>query len=501
MMMPSTSTIIAGEESVVLPPVASVSGESSLSDMTQTVHFSSGNPRIGETRGVMHLFPDDAVSSSSSSSSSLNLPIGRNPLVCVLGVPNHMTYADFCQFCGSFIQHILEMRTVRNDGIENRYSILIRFNSQESTDTFYQHFRGKQFNSLEEDVCHLLFTLDVQFTGYSGSIDHTQPSAAGPIEQPTCPVCLERLDQDTGGILTTMCNHSFHCSCISNWPDSSCPVCRYCQQQPENSVCCICQTTENLWMCVICGVVGCGRYKEGHARRHWEETDHCYSLELETQRVWDYAGDNYVHRLIQSKTDGKLVELNSHGRLSKDGCGSCEYSDSGMTDALLNSKVDMIISEYNELLQAQLENQKQYFEKLLQNVKEETEQKVSEAGSKAISQRLQKLQTRFDRCLKEKQFLEDLNENLVKNKDVWNTKITEMEEREKKAVRVKDEKIQGLEEQLGKLMAQMDGESEVSETKEVQDATVLPLSTTNNSSSGSGNVIHANKKKSNRRKG
>lgn len=70
--MPSTSTIIAGEESVA-PPVASVSGESSLSDMTQTVHFSSGNPRIGETRGVMHLFSDDAVSSSSSSSS--NLPV------------------------------------------------------------------------------------------------------------------------------------------------------------------------------------------------------------------------------------------------------------------------------------------------------------------------------------------------------------------------------------------------------------------------------------------
>lgn len=51
----------------------------------------------------------------------------------------------------------------------------------------------------------------------------------------------------------------------------------------------------------------------------------------------------------------------------------------------------------------------QYFEKLLQNVKEETEQKVSEAGSKAINQRLQKLQTRFDRCVKEKQFLEDVS--------------------------------------------------------------------------------------------
>ena len=34
----------------------------------------------------------------------------------------------------------------------------------------------------------------------------------------------ERLDQDMSGILTTICNHSFHCSCISMWTDSSCPV-------------------------------------------------------------------------------------------------------------------------------------------------------------------------------------------------------------------------------------------------------------------------------------
>eukprot|EP00878_Enallax_costatus_P037873 GHUV01042942.1.p1 GENE.GHUV01042942.1~~GHUV01042942.1.p1 ORF type:complete len:107 (-),score=14.90 GHUV01042942.1:56-376(-) len=53
------------------------------------------------------------------------------------------------------------------------------------------------------------------------------------------------------------------------------------------------------------------RYKQGHANDHWQESAHCYALELETQRVWDYAGDGYVHRLIQSKTDGKLVEVPS----------------------------------------------------------------------------------------------------------------------------------------------------------------------------------------------
>lgn len=37
-------------------------------------------------------------------------------------------------------------------------------------------------------------------------------------------------------------------------------VCRYCQQEPEKSSCSVCGTSENLWICVICGHVGCGRY-------------------------------------------------------------------------------------------------------------------------------------------------------------------------------------------------------------------------------------------------
>lgn len=32
-------------------------------------------------------------------------------------------------------------------------------------------------------------------------------------------------------------------------------------------------------------------------------------MELQSQRVWDYVGDEYVHRLIRSKVDGHLVEV------------------------------------------------------------------------------------------------------------------------------------------------------------------------------------------------
>ena len=36
-------------------------------------------------------------------------------------------------------------------------------------------------------------------------------------------------------------------------------------------------------------------------------------MDLKRQHVWDYVGDNYVHRLIQNKSDGKLVELRGEG--------------------------------------------------------------------------------------------------------------------------------------------------------------------------------------------
>lgn len=38
-------------------------------------------------------------------------------------------------------------------------------------------------------------------------------------------------------------------------------------------------------------------------------------MNLGNNRVWDYVGDNFVHRLVQNKGDGKLVEGSSPGKL------------------------------------------------------------------------------------------------------------------------------------------------------------------------------------------
>ncbi|CAD6247828.1 unnamed protein product [Miscanthus lutarioriparius] len=459
------------------PPAAPSSSDRAL----ESVHFSSGNPRIEETRGVVVLHPDPPAASSWS-----HLPVGRKPRVCVLAVPNHMTYADFCRFCGAFVPHTLEMRIVRTDGAEDQYSVLINFDTQSSTDSFYKHFNGKQFSSLEGGVCHVRFVEDVHYTQL---IEHAHTSVTNLAEQPTCPVCLERLDQDPGGILTTICNHSFHCSCISKWTDSSCPVCRYCQQQPEKSMCSICGTLEHLWICLICGHVGCGRYKGGHAIEHWKETQHCYSLELETQKVWDYAGDNYVHRLIQSKTDGKLVEYNCHGdHTAESTCSLCS-GDTAMNEALLNSKFEAIVEEYNDLVTFQLEKQRNYYESLLLEVKEETEREISAATEKAMSIKLQKLEAKFDKFKEEKRFLDEVNGNLVKNQEMWIETIRKAQAREQAALRLKDEKIEKLQEELRGLIAHFECQSAIAQARDsfssdMPGDMILPIASESSSSGG-----------------
>ncbi|KAJ3400518.1 hypothetical protein HDU80_006869, partial [Chytriomyces hyalinus] len=81
----------------------------------------------------------------------------------------------------------------------------------------------------------------------------------------------------------------------------------------SNNTCSRCPATSNLWICLVCGTVGCGRYESAHAANHYTSNpSHVYALELETQRVWDYVGDGYVHRLIRTGSDGRgIVELSA----------------------------------------------------------------------------------------------------------------------------------------------------------------------------------------------
>lgn len=214
-------------------------------------------------------------------------------------------------------------------------------------------------------------------TGVVNSLKPFPPPTPDLIELPTCAVCLERMD-DTTGLVTILCQHVFHCTCLQTWKGPGCPVCRATNPKPKqdgyeinnafaqpfgsgvSNLCSVCDEASDLWICLICGNVGCGRYKKGHAKGHWKETAHCFSLELETQHVWDYAGDTWVHRLIRDKGDGKVVELPRD-----DPTGRQNGTGAGGDDVVPRAKLDSIGMEYTHLLTSQLESQRVYFEDMV----------------------------------------------------------------------------------------------------------------------------------------
>jgi BRCA1-associated protein len=173
------------------------------------------------------------------------------------------------------------------------------------------------------------------------------------------------------------------------------------------------------------------RYKEGHAVNHWKESQHCYSLDLETQRVWDYVGDGYVHRLIQSKTDGKLVELPAPCRDGSDDCSSCEAQNQreDMDAAIYSSKLDAIKDEYDHLLTTQLESQRKYYEGRLAEMEEDREAAIQHAVEGVLNHKMRKLQARCEKVEMENRDLKELNKSLTDNQKLYQQRIKEVEER------------------------------------------------------------------------
>lgn len=362
-----------------------------------TGKFTPARTKSGSTNlpeGIVHIYrepPQDPVTDrhpvSEGQETSACSSEWDGTTLGVLAVPSWMTPSDFLSFVAPAAEGMAHLRMIR-DSAPNRSIVIIKFRNAEDAAEFIEAYNGKQFNSMEAEICHVVRILSVEIAT-DDIVGQNIAKLSSPHERayelPTCPVCLERMDSAVTGLVTVPCSHTFHCACLSKWGDSRCPVCRYSQtlmsshpvssntsrssvpipftSSPSASRCFDCPedapSTSNLWICLICGNIGCGRYGRAHARAHYESTTHLYALELETQRVWDYAGDGYVHRLIQNKADGKLVELPSAASSmamsgsSRDGGGGPSAA-----DALSAEKIEAIGIEYSYLLTSQLDSQR-----------------------------------------------------------------------------------------------------------------------------------------------
>ncbi|KAJ3381886.1 hypothetical protein HDU92_005079 [Lobulomyces angularis] len=505
--------------------------------------------------GILHLYRDLNEVDDIMNNSNYNEPgpqytsdekkqlKGSGLILAVLAVPSYMTTQDFLNFIGAVTSMVSNFRIIR-DSFPNRYIVLMKFRERADADLVYEQFNGLNFNSMQEEQCHIVYIKSVEFKShaippyafpphqdvpsslffgskFSNSEVESNQIPLAPhnlIELPTCPVCLDRMDASVTSLLTIICHHTFHSQCLKKWGDSSCPVCRYSTKSLQEEIqneCDTCRVQENLWICLLCGHVGCGRYVKGHAYAHFNETSHLYALELETQRVWDYAGDGYVHRLIQN-LEGKIVELeapaNSRGPvpdLLEHGKGNSYVEDeSGITQ----KKLDHISLEYTYLLTSQLESQRLYYESQLSKFQsvltsqlDEVSEQVAQLAlerdeSKALYEKinesipvLNKEKSSLERKLKvlteklvnlEKEYREEkaLNLSLMENQFSLKDIIGSRDD----LLKQKDKEIFELQEQIRDLMFFLEAGQKIKvlspeEQQELKDGVVSVDTTVNNS--------------------
>ncbi|KAJ1962426.1 hypothetical protein IWQ62_003538 [Dispira parvispora] len=588
-------------------------------------------------------------SGSSRSMKDSDSTPGPSRLLCILAIPSYLDTADLLAFLGGYQESIAYIRTVR-DSLPNRYMALLVFRQQEDTDRFYTVYNGRPFSSLEPEQCHVAYISQIsvehttipdyalplfyeslgkvvpidppgktscsasqtlQYTKTYANEQTSVPPSSAPIpsppdhlqELPNCPVCLESLDASATGLLTILCQHTFHCNCLSRWGDGSCPVCRYStigrrtitttstsspspgkhlhhpshrttavghalgqlslgsqasqsttvpsggsrslpgrdltvqypgesdRSNPDSSqsprgntqsaiddgqderedtqACNTCGARDQLWICLICANIGCGRYQDAHAHQHFLDTGHLFSLELESQRVWDYAGEGYVHRLIQNTADGKLVELPDPGT-----------TEQAQGATVPEEKLDALGVEYTNLLTSQLDSQRRLYESRISQLQADWHQAensliVTRQSQVRIQQQLDQVTEELTRTrsgnqdlLHEKHNLEkrlgklhdqlsklerrhreehDLNVSLLANQDHFKSRLEE-----------KDRQITELQEQVSDLMAYFTMQDKVTKDASLQGASVGVVSAPSSSSQTPKNTPTKSKSKKKR---
>lgn len=334
--------------------------------------FTQGTTSLGP--GIVHLFRHASL--------PLSLPEAGTAaegedgtLVAVLAVPLWMGFHEFGEWLGAWRMRLEGFRMIRcaewssfflyarngadpftdRDASPNKTLVLLKFQEQTAANDFISIHTGTTFsrNPGRGETCqpiriHHLKLHDVPSASPTALLELLDVTRESTYELPTCPVCLERMDAVVTGLVTSPCTHTGDCQCLARWTTpgtETCPVCRIAVRAAPaaGTRCMACPAEEptrrdgeeeghSNWVCTVCAYLGCSRYEAGHARDHWTETGHAFSMEIETGRVWNYIEDkcvcssfpfslfwfvgadtrgSYVHRLIQNKSDGKLVELPS----------------------------------------------------------------------------------------------------------------------------------------------------------------------------------------------
>ena len=325
------------------------------------------------------------------------LPINRTKSILLINLPEDVTVDYFINYIGEEIEKINSI-TIITEPKTNFRSLIIKFFEQDMADNFYYNYKVKSIKENKSEFLYFVFLRNITYNTYKNQniINLKNNKNEEEYQIPTCPLCLEKIETSNCGIETLL--GIFPCERWTNYK-TSCKVCSKLSQSVINSLTCEkCKINTSLWCCLICGNIGCNRYQNGHAVEHFKETHHRYSLELESQRIWDYSFDKWVHRVIlgQSSSPINLEEENEGNNI---------------TAQQFYIKMESIINEYNKVLSSQLEIQRKYYEKEMDNLEEKYSSKNKEIKNR-FNEIKEKIEEKKKKINSNNKFIKDCNKKI-----------------------------------------------------------------------------------------
>ncbi len=221
--------------------------------------------------------------------------------------------------------------------------------------------------------------------------------------------------------------------------------------------------TSDLWVCLICGFTGCGAtHGPFHIQAHYAQTLHAYAMNTENRRVWDFAGEGYVHRLILNGPPSSALETATSsssggghaGKMVEGPTGSGSGSQhEGVRDQraplsleqeemIVNRKLESAAYHYNQLVAWQMQQNRLKFETRLQRIRESMTPLSQSAASSTlqsdwqsnlavslrqehakVSKQIEAAEERLLRAEKELSVHRELNANLLRNQTDWQSRV------------------------------------------------------------------------------
>ncbi|ETW50149.1 hypothetical protein PFMALIP_01837 [Plasmodium falciparum MaliPS096_E11] len=64
-----------------------------------------------------------------------------------------------------------------------------------------------------------------------------------------------------------------------------------------------CNNVDDIWLCLTCSNVGCGRYHKRHAQMHSSLFNHYYCINMKTKKIWNYILDTYIEERVHKNLE------------------------------------------------------------------------------------------------------------------------------------------------------------------------------------------------------